>query len=83
MGMTLQKFHEKVSEGARPHGVGIAGIGVMAQKLEIWEQGLNHLADNLNAIISEQQKAANREIYPVIVAAMQPAYTHGAELRGM
>jgi GTPase SAR1 family protein len=75
MGATVKKFHEKISERARTRGVGIAGIGVLTQKLPIWEQAFEHLGDKLNAHISEKQKEANREITPVITSAMEPAYT--------
>jgi hypothetical protein len=82
MGATLEKFHEKVSDRARTRGVGIAGIGVMAQKLVMWSQGFDHLAKSLNTHISEKQKEANREICPVIADAMLPAYRHCANESG-
>jgi hypothetical protein len=74
MTRTLHQFHDVVQERARSRGVGVTGLHVLSQKLGTWEQSFANLAIQLSLLIAEKQKEANRELTPIIAAAMQHAY---------
>lgn len=74
MNGVLLRFHNKVLKRARASGVGIAGIGLVAQKISLWEESFNQIAADLEQSLGESQKTTNREIAPSITFAMQEVY---------
>jgi hypothetical protein len=74
MGLTLREFHASVEEGARLRGTSSVGMHILASKLPTLEAKFGELTEQLNAVISEKQKEANRKLTPVIARCMQHAY---------
>ncbi|TID24181.1 hypothetical protein E6O75_ATG02546 [Venturia nashicola] len=83
MNKTIETAHRVIVKRATERqGLGIVGADMLAQKLETWIQLFVALAGNLNALIMEKQRDANRELAPVIALAMQHAYTLCVEESG-
>jgi GTPase SAR1 family protein len=74
MGLLLREFHKKIADRRQLKGTGAAGMHVLSMKLQILEARFGQLSQQMAAIISEEQKKANRKIKPVISEAMEDAY---------
>lgn len=82
LSLTLAKFHEKVAEHARSHGIGIAGMQLMEQKLAVWKEKCMQQSDSLIESVSAIQKNASRDITPAIAAMMANAYAEFVQETG-
>ena len=70
----LLEFHGAMQTHAQEQGTNLAGIGMLANQLNIYSQLFKQVADQMLAVITELQRNANREFTPVIAARMVPAY---------
>ncbi|KAF2433236.1 hypothetical protein EJ08DRAFT_647607 [Tothia fuscella] len=70
----LSQFHKQIEDRVRERGVGVVGLRLLAQKLDTQEAHFSNLTDQLSLIITEKQREANRELTPVIAAAMLSVY---------
>ena len=78
----LRKFHESVEARAQKVGVGIAGLHMLKQQLQLYEDQMKDLSATITALINGQQRDINREFTPNIESAMIPAYEACAQEHG-
>jgi len=82
-GNLLRTFHSDVHSRATKTGVGLAGISMLEQQLQVYEEIFQGLAAEIRAIINTQQREISREFVPVIAAAMASTYEACAAERGI
>ncbi|KAJ9637247.1 hypothetical protein H2199_007533 [Coniosporium tulheliwenetii] len=70
----LKSFHRSIEARARSRGAGAAGMNVLAQQLNVYDQQFAHLAAQMVEVIQNMQRDANREFVPVIADCMTTAY---------
>ena len=78
----LRKFHETVEARARSVGMGTAGLHMLKQQLQVYEDQIKDLTSIITTSINTQQKEINRAFTPVIANAMTEAYDACIQERG-
>ena len=78
----LRKFHERVEARAQKVGVGIAGLHMLKQQLQLYEDQMKDLSATITALINAQQRDINREFTPNIESAMIQVYEACAQEHG-
>ncbi|KAI9789949.1 MAG: hypothetical protein M1835_001330 [Candelina submexicana] len=70
----LKDFHRDADDRARQNGVGVTGLHVLKQQLQVYESIFKDMGTEMVETINAQQREINREFTPVIAAAMLTAY---------
>lgn len=70
----LTEFHRDVNSRVSKVGAGLAGLRMLQQQLEVYENIIKDLASTVKGTINNTQKDINREFTPVIERAMTAAY---------
>jgi len=78
----LSQFHKLVEKRVLERGVGVPGLHFLSQHVDSSHRTFDALVERLFAIVSEKQKEANRELVPVISAAMADGYGRCVDERG-
>ena len=78
----LKDFHRDIDNRARKVGVGIAGLSMLQQQLQVYDNILKDVANNVKEMVNTAQKDINREFTPVVERAMLWAYEACVEERG-
>ena len=80
--VVLSNFHSNVVHRVCDSGAPLPAIGTLAQQLRTYETSFREIANRSTAIISEQQKSANRQFNPIVAAALEVAYDQCANESG-
>ena len=78
----LKDFHRDIDARARKMGTGIAGLSMLQQQLQVYDNILKDVASNAKEMVNTAQKDINREFTPVVEQAMLWAYEACTEERG-
>ncbi len=70
----LKDFHCDIDNRARKVGAGIAGLSMLQQQLQVYENILKDVSNTAKETVNTTQKDINREFTPVIEEAMLWAY---------
>ncbi len=73
-GKLLRDFHADDNARASKVGAGVAGLRMLQQQLEVYDNILKDLTTTIKETINTTQKDINREFTPVIERAMAAAY---------
>ena len=78
----LRDFHRDIDNRARKVGVGIAGLSMLQQQLQVYDNILKDVANNAKEMVNTAQKDINREFTPMVEQAMLWAYEACVEEHG-
>jgi hypothetical protein len=78
----LVQFHQAVERRAEERGLAIPGLHFLVQHVEASQGNFRALVTTLSTVIAEKQKEANRQLVPVISAAMTDGYQRCIDERG-
>ena len=78
----LRLFHRDVAQRAQTTGTGLAGLNMLEQQLQNYDEMFKDLAGTSKDNINKEQREINREFVPIIQNALLQAYTSSAEERG-
>ena len=78
----LKDFHRDMDNRARKVGAGIAGLSMLQQQLQVYDNILKDVANNAKEMVNTAQKDINREFTPVVEEAMLWAYEACTAERG-
>ncbi|MCJ1387289.1 hypothetical protein MMC18_000130 [Xylographa bjoerkii] len=81
-GNLFKAFHRDIDARARKIGASVAGLHMLQQQLQVYEDIFKDLAATTKESINNQQKDINREFVPVIEEAMGEAYEICTNERG-
>ncbi|MCJ1479498.1 hypothetical protein MMC13_008184 [Lambiella insularis] len=70
----LKAFHHDIDSRARKNGASVAGLHMLSQQLQVYEDIVKDLAATTKDFVSNQQKEINREFVPAIGRAMAAGY---------
>lgn len=79
----LKDFHRDIDNRARKVGAGIAGLSMLQQQLQVYDNILKDVANYAKEMVNTAQKDINRAFTPVVEEAMLWAYETCIEERGM
>ncbi|KAF7191395.1 Nuclear GTPase SLIP-GC [Pseudocercospora fuligena] len=78
----LRQFHAEAERRAKERGLGLPRITMLAGQLEAYTAIFQDLCEAAVTLLNDGQKDINREFTPIIMAAMDPAYTMCSDERG-
>ncbi|MCJ1384792.1 hypothetical protein MMC17_007910 [Xylographa soralifera] len=81
-GNLFKAFHRDIDARARKTGASVAGLHMLQQQLQVYEDIFKDLSATTKESIDNQQKDINREFVPVIEKAMAEAYEVCTNERG-
>ncbi|KAI9702698.1 MAG: hypothetical protein M1820_006082 [Bogoriella megaspora] len=79
----LSDFHRSVEDRVLGTGAGLASIGMLAQQMQTYKATVQNIAIQTVSFMSENQKEANRQFTPAVMTALEAAYEHCVEERGL
>ena len=81
-GNLFKAFHRDIDARAGKTGASVAGLHMLQQQLQVYEDIFKDLSATTKESINNQQKDINREFVPVIEKAMAAAYEICTNERG-
>jgi hypothetical protein len=78
----LKDFHRDIDDRARKVGAGIAGLSMLQQQIQVYENILKDVSNTAKEMVNNTQKDINREFTPVVEQAMMWAYNACTAERG-
>ena len=78
----LRQFHAEAERRAKERGLGLPRITMLAGQLEAYTAIFQDLCEAAVTLLNDGQKDINRAFTPIIMAAMDPAYTICSDERG-
>ena len=74
MTKALTSSHDDVSKRAKRYPTGQYAVGIMSTKLALFQRDIARGLESVNEAVVSMQKVANRQVAPVIAAAMDATY---------
>ncbi len=70
----LQSFHNDIQARTIRTGAGLTGLEILGQQLRKYEHIFEDLTQQMDTLVGERQRDANREFTPVIARHLVSAY---------
>ena len=79
----FKDFHRDIDNRARKVGANVAGLSMLQQQLQVYENILKDVSNTAREMVNTAQKDINRQFTPVVEEAMLSAYEACTDERGM